>query len=84
MTMSQPLPTQPPKPGASAPAWIQSIALMMIALVLVAVFAYVIYLRYSIENRIEEAFGTEPTAEPSASCYDPANGGERADGQPYC
>jgi hypothetical protein len=60
---------------------------MMIALVLVAVFAYVIYLRYSIENRINEAFGGEPTAEPSAaaSCYDPTTQDEpRADGQPYC
>jgi hypothetical protein len=35
-----------------------------------AVFAYVIYLRYAIENQINEAFsGGEATAEPSASCY---------------
>jgi hypothetical protein len=58
---------------------------MMIALVLVAVFAYAIYLRYSIENRINEAFGDEPTAEPTVSCYDPTTQDEpRADGQPYC
>ena len=70
--MSQPASSlQPPRPRVGAPAWIQPISLALIALMMAMVLGYVIYLRYAIEQRINDAFGGQPTAEPSASCYDP-------------
>jgi hypothetical protein len=61
----------------------------LIALMLAMVLGYVIYLRYAIENRIDEAFGgptaasaepsTEPGADSTPTCFPRGSGW-----QPYC